>query len=92
MKRIIESSGTVDAGAIAEFETIYKWHNVFNELDQYTDRDLVVQSQNDNSKADLVFERILGHKTVTQYEEWQETSDCWICGRRHGRGDLDDCR
>jgi len=33
LKRIIESFGTVDLNAISEFEAIYKWYNVFNELD-----------------------------------------------------------
>jgi len=32
-------------------------------------------------KQDLVFERVLGHPSVKNSDQWRETNDCWICNR-----------
>ena len=42
LQNILDSYGTIDRNFTKEFETIYKWTNVFNELDVLQDKKLVI--------------------------------------------------
>lgn len=69
----------LNSNVLDEITSLFRWTQVYNDLDVFLDKEMTQQDPMANMKSDLVFERVLGHSIANNEEHWKETSECWIC-------------
>ena len=76
---LISDNGTLSDPHIEQINAIYKWTQMFSDLDQLVCEDLLQQNPAKDIQADFVLQRILDDKTIVDGEQWKDSSECMIC-------------
>lgn len=64
MRRILAPLAIMDSTVLDEITSLFKWTQVYNDLDVFLDTEMTQQDPMAKLKSDFIFERVLGHQVV----------------------------